>query len=140
MQSISIKQFSSKEVVQFSTRGLKDAFVTFKYIVFQQGYGSSTSIDFEGSAILKPVPGGYDGNGTGFYRAVDIGPVNDPCTDNTRNTYSGTMPFMVHAQYSIDNSVTGGPDNLEGLLFPPILLPSSIVQVQITKVMSPIVY
>ena len=90
--------------------GLKDAFVTFKYIVFQQGYGSSTSIDFEGSAILKPVPGGFEGNGTGFYRAVDIGPVNDPCTDNTRTTYSGTMPFMVHAQYSIDNSVTGGPD------------------------------
>jgi hypothetical protein len=84
--------------------------VSFEYTYFEE-YGSTTrSEKYVGSAILTPVEGGYDGNGTGTYEATDLYPPQEPCSEPQRTTYAGAAGLVVHAQYSIDNSVTGGPD------------------------------
>src|SRR6185503_19479297 len=84
--------------------------VSFEYIRDVEYYGDKEYARYTGSAILTPVDGGYEGSGTGTYEGLDELPPFDPCTEPQRTAYVGTADLTVNAQYSIDNSVTGGPD------------------------------
>lgn len=84
--------------------------ISFKYEYFQQYDGTTNSWTYVGSADLRPVEGGYEGHGTGHYEELIIVPPSEPCTSPHRSTASGDAELTVNAQYSIDNSVTGGPD------------------------------
>jgi hypothetical protein len=68
---------------------------------------------FSGTASLKPATQGigFEGVGVGNYQYTnDIGGTN-PCGNwHSHLAYSGEADMIVHAQYSIDNPVTGGPD------------------------------
>jgi hypothetical protein len=95
---------------QASAQQSRTIHVAFKYEYFHQYAGDIESWTYAGSADLTPVDGGYEGNGTGTYQGLDELPPFDPCTQPQRTVYSGTPGLTVNAQYSIDNSVTGGPD------------------------------
>ena len=84
--------------------------VSFEYIRDVEYYGDKEYARYTGSAILTPVDGGYEGSGTGTYEGLDELPPFDPCTEPQRTAYVGTADLTVNAQYSIDNSITGGPD------------------------------
>ena len=84
--------------------------VSFEYIRDVQYSGDKQYAKYVGSAILTPVDGGYEGNGTGIYEGVGELPPDVPCTEPQRTTYNGNAGLTVNAQYSIDNDVTGGPD------------------------------
>jgi hypothetical protein len=84
--------------------------VSFEYVHNSQYYGDKQYARYTGTATLIPVDGGFEGIGTGSYEGLDELPPFAPCTQPQRTMYSGTAGLTVNAQYSIDNSVTGGPD------------------------------
>ena len=96
--------------IEASAQQSRTIHVAFNYEYFQQYAGTSQSWTYTGSADLTPVDGGYDGIGTGTYEGLDEAPPFADCTEPQRTMYSGTADLTVNAQYSIDNSVTGGPD------------------------------
>ncbi|MGK2926933.1 MAG: hypothetical protein ACSLE2_15070, partial [Lysobacterales bacterium] len=69
---------------------------------------------FSGGTSLQPVDGGLEGSGSGGYAynsdLITSPRVGCPNGASSRQDYSGPADFVVHAQCSIDNSITGGPD------------------------------
>jgi hypothetical protein len=84
--------------------------VSFEYILNSQYYGDKQYARYTGTATLTPVDGGFEGIGTGSYEGLDELPPFPPCTEPQLTKYAGAADLAVNAQYSIDNSVTGGPD------------------------------
>jgi hypothetical protein len=79
------------------------------------GCGSrEETIFYTGSAVLKPVQGGYKGDGPGAYRLTGWreARANVPgCnTESAIWWLDGKVSLEVNAQFSINNSVTGGID------------------------------
>ncbi len=82
------------------------------------GFGSCTddkvSERFSAGASLHPVDGGFEGNGSGSYQydsdAITHPTMGCPGGASSSLDYSGSADFVVHAQCSIDNDITGGPD------------------------------
>ena len=85
-------------------------YVSFEYVRNLQYYGDKQYARYTGTATLTPTDGGFEGIGTGSYEGHDELPPFADCTEPQLTKYAGTADLIVNAQYSIDNSVTGGPD------------------------------
>jgi hypothetical protein len=82
--------------------------VSFVYTYVEDNNGDKKTAKFTSSAILSPVTGGFGGNSTGTYEELDVS--HGPPCGTSETSFSGSADLVVHAQYSIDNNVTGGPD------------------------------
>jgi len=86
--------------------------VAVSYTYNAQYSGRTIAETFSGSADLYPVEGGFEGNSTGSYSYSEdiVEPIPGCGPYEYHTTQSGQPDMVVHYQYSIDNSVTGGPD------------------------------
>ena len=96
----------SVQATQVCKPPLASVQLTYKYDEETEGFSRVGT--YTGTANLTPVEGGLEGKGTGSYQGLDVsqGP---PC-GASETSYSGSADLVVHAQDSIDNNVTGGPD------------------------------
>lgn len=87
--------------------------VAVSYTYNAQYSGRTIAETFSGSADLYPVEGGFEGNSTGSYSYSEdvVEPLPGCGPYEYHTTQSGQPDMVVHYQHSIDNSVTGGPED-----------------------------